>query len=406
LSIAKHLLELQQQVMSRILIESVPLFRNTFFKSSTVRYFSSAIEDEFKQAIDKSTKLKQDPGNEAKLDLYALYKQATVGPCNAPKPGTFDFVGKYKWEAWNKLGSMAKDEAKQQYIATVNKLVVEVGLNADQSATSSTSSEQSSNDDSLIFTQREGVLTIRVNRPKRYNAMMSDMYKAITEKLNDAAKDDSVKLVVLTGTGEYYSSGNDLTAFGKVKQEDIPRLLDVNKQILQNFVGIFIDFPKPLIAAVNGPAIGIMVTTLALCDVVVCSDTATFKTPFSATAQSPEGCSSILFPQILGISKANQMLMFNETLTAQEALNTGFVAKIFPKDSFDKSIEEMIFGETGIIKTCAQGSLLASKSLIRNEEFKNKLHQANKIECDTLTKRWLSEEFVQAITKFLLRKKK
>ncbi|RWS06285.1 Enoyl-CoA delta isomerase 2-like protein [Dinothrombium tinctorium] len=96
---------------------------------ASIRCFSTAVDDRFQEAVENSTKLKDDPGNEVKLELYGLYKQATVGPCNAPKPGAFNVVGKYKWEAWNKLGSMSKDEAKQKYIATVGKLIADIGLN-------------------------------------------------------------------------------------------------------------------------------------------------------------------------------------------------------------------------------------------------------------------------------------
>lgn len=76
-----------------------------------------------------SKTLKDDPGNEAKLQLYALYKQATVGPNNTPKPGAMDIVGKYKWAAWSNLGQMTKEDARKEYISTVQKLAQEIGTN-------------------------------------------------------------------------------------------------------------------------------------------------------------------------------------------------------------------------------------------------------------------------------------
>lgn len=85
-------------------------------------YFSTDLDARFNASKDNSTKLKSDPGNEEKLKLYALYKQATVGPNETPKPGSFDIVGKYKWAAWSTLGKMSKDEAKEEYIKLVEHL--------------------------------------------------------------------------------------------------------------------------------------------------------------------------------------------------------------------------------------------------------------------------------------------
>lgn len=96
---------------------------------------------------------------------------------------------------------------------------------------------------------------------------------------------------------------------------------------MERFVDALIDIEKPLIAVVNGHAIGILVTTLGLCDLVIASNDATFQTPFSSTAQSPEGCSSYTFPKLMGTSVASLMLLFNHKLTAQEALAHGLIGK-------------------------------------------------------------------------------
>ncbi|RWS22421.1 enoyl-CoA delta isomerase 2-like protein [Leptotrombidium deliense] len=97
-------------------------------KWTPLRAFCANMDVKFKDAIDKVTKLKDDPGNESKLKLYGLFKQATVGKCNQPKPGALDFVGKYKWQAWNSLGSLSQADAKKQYVETVEHLVQKIGL--------------------------------------------------------------------------------------------------------------------------------------------------------------------------------------------------------------------------------------------------------------------------------------
>ena len=165
----------------------------------------------------------------------------------------------------------------------------------------------SSSEEDIVVTNKNGLLTLRLNRPKKYNAITSEMYLKISDTLESAAKDSEVKLALLTGTGSYYSAGNDLTAFVKHAAEPVEAAKRAVK-ILDRFIGSYIDFPKPIVAAVNGPAIGITVTTLALMDIVWAAESSTFSTPFSATAQSPEGCSSLLFPAIMGASLANEMV--------------------------------------------------------------------------------------------------
>ncbi|KAJ7338497.1 hypothetical protein JRQ81_012396, partial [Phrynocephalus forsythii] len=86
-----------------------------------------------------------------------------------------------------------------------------------------------------------------------------------------------------------------------------------------DFVSHFIEFPKPLVAVVNGPAIGISVTLLGLFDIVYASDKATFQTAFSQLGLTPEGCSAYTFPKIMGPAKANEMLIFNSKITANQA---------------------------------------------------------------------------------------
>ena len=97
---------------------------------TTGRCFSATtgdLESRFTQSVADSKKLKDDPGNEAKLKLYSLFKQASVGPNTSPKPGAFDIVGKYKWQAWANLGDKTKEDAMKEYIAYVEQLEKEVG---------------------------------------------------------------------------------------------------------------------------------------------------------------------------------------------------------------------------------------------------------------------------------------
>ncbi|KAA0193256.1 Crotonase domain containing protein [Fasciolopsis buskii] len=173
------------------------------------------------------------------------------------------------------------------------------------------------------------------------------MYRVWTEKLMDASNNPEVKLVAVTGVGDYFSSGNDLTSFTKPLQSGTPilQVAQEGRAILRKFVAAFIDCTKPLVALVNGPAVGISVTTLGLYDLVLAADQATFHIPLVSLGQTPEGCSSYTFPQIMGPLRAHDMLMFNRKLTAHEALDWGLVNRIFPMNVFRASCDQLLYEE-------------------------------------------------------------
>jgi len=163
------------------------------------------------------------------------------------------------------------------------------------------------------------VLIVYLNNPRTKNAFSWRMYFELGQVLSWVQQHESISVVVLTGKGEFYSSGNDLSNFALARSMGTKEMADRAEQVLIEFVDRFIDLNKVLIAAVNGPAIGIAATTLALADLVFCSEEAYISTPFAALAQTPEGCSSYLFPLIMGKSKAQQVLLAGKKLTAQDA---------------------------------------------------------------------------------------
>lgn len=171
--------------------------------------------------------------------------------------------------------------------------------------------------------------------------------------------------------------------------------------MLERFIGKFIDFPKILIAFVNGPAVGISVSTLALFDAVYASSSSTFSLPFTRTAQSAEGCSSFVFPMLMGPLHAKDLLLFGRKLTAEQAEQRGLVTRIIQHDQFQDEIDKICSD----ILSLPRGSLLTSKTLIQkwNKDF---LHQVNHHEVEILKQRWLTDEFVQAMMEFIRGRKK
>ncbi|XP_040023068.1 enoyl-CoA delta isomerase 2 isoform X1 [Gasterosteus aculeatus] len=352
----------------------------------------AATEEQFEQARSRMSSLKKDPGNDVKLQIYALFKQATQGPCNTPKPGMLDFVNKVKWEAWRSLGSVPQDEARQKYCDLIGSLVAAEGGSAAQEAAVPAGSGPTY--ETLLVTTEDDITTIKLNRPAKKNAITTEMYNDIIEALNQAAKDDSV-LTVFTGAGDFYCSGNDLSNFTNIPEGGVQEQARRGGELLRKYVKAYIDFPKPLVAVVNGPAVGISVTLLGLFDLVYATDRASFHTPFSQLGQSAEGCSSYTFPKIMGPAKASEMLLFNKKLSAVQACELGLVTEVFPDSSFQTEVWTRLKAYAKL----PPNSLSLSKQLIRATE-KARLHQVNDAEVERLMERWTSDECFNAVMSF------
>ncbi|XP_068092935.1 enoyl-CoA delta isomerase 2-like [Hyperolius riggenbachi] len=247
---------------------------------------------------------------------------------------------------------------------------------------------------------QDNITKIIINRPNKKNALSFEAYKEVTQALDEAGKDDSV-LTVLTGYGDYFTSGNDLNNVFRKSAGSLEDVVKDTTDVVRIFVHKFIDFPKPLVAMVNGPAIGIGTTILGLFDLVYASDMATFNTPFSKLGQHPEGCSSYIFPRMMGLSKATEVLLFNKTLSAHEACNLGLVTEVFPDRTFQQEVWARLKAYATLPKTC----LALSKQLIRSVD-KDKLHSVCDKEFKLLSERPHSEDAFNAIQQFFSRKSK
>jgi enoyl-CoA hydratase/carnithine racemase len=164
-------------------------------------------------------------------------------------------------------------------------------------------------------------LIIRINRPEKMNAITRDMYAGLASALKDAAGDFSIRCVVITSEGDHFTSGNDIKDFmtNPPTEEDS----DVAR-----FLASLLDFPKPLIAAVKGNAIGVGTTMLLHCDVVVAAPSANFSMPFTSLGLVPEAGSSKLFPELVGYQRAARIFLTGESFGADEAKEMGLVESI------------------------------------------------------------------------------
>jgi enoyl-CoA hydratase/carnithine racemase len=176
---------------------------------------------------------------------------------------------------------------------------------------------------SIGYQVDQGVATLTINRPEKKNALTAAMYEALVAHLKQAGESPAVRAVIITGAGSAYTAGNDLKDFGD------PRFIQPDSPVL-TFMQALAGFEKPVIAAVNGLAVGIGVTMLLHCDLVYVADSASFSMPFTALGLVPEFASTLLFPLIAGRVRASEALLLGKPFLAPEAVVMGIANAVLP----------------------------------------------------------------------------
>lgn len=169
------------------------------------------------------------------------------------------------------------------------------------------------------------VRRLTLARPDALNAFNEELYDALTEALLEAASDPSVAVVLLTGEGRAFSAGTDLLELHRMTSD--PAFVR-GKHGFPGLVDALVDFPKPLVVAVNGLGLGIGATILGFADLVFMSTDAKLKCPFTSLGVAPEAASSLLFPQLIGRQNAAWMLLSSEWIQADDALAMGLVWRL------------------------------------------------------------------------------
>ncbi len=165
------------------------------------------------------------------------------------------------------------------------------------------------------------VLTIALNRAEKKNALTLNMYAALTEGLLTAAENSNVRAVVLTGEGGSFSAGNDIVDFVAAASAKDNKALSAPVNFLQTIAS----FPKPIVAAVEGDAIGIGTSMLLHCDLIYAAEDARFQLPFARLGLVPEGGTSLLLPQQLGHRQAFELLVKGDSVEGRRAAELGLI---------------------------------------------------------------------------------
>ena len=216
--------------------------------------------------------------------------------------------------------------------------------------------------DNILFDVSEGIATITLNRPDKLNAYTTEMGGEIVAAFARIREDDAVRVVILTGAGRGFCAGVDLEHLkahqaGRNASQG-PKLGE--EDFLRKFPLELVAFPKPVIVAINGPAIGVGVTMSLPCDIRIAADTAKLGLTFAKLGLLPGLGSTHLLPRLVGMAKALELVLTARVISATEAAEIGLVNKVVAADSLMKEAREM----AGMMAGCPPAVLAAAKAAL------------------------------------------
>src|SRR5215469_5037874 len=244
----------------------------------------------------------------------------------------------------------------------------------------------------VVLTDEDGVRIIRMNRPDKKNALTQPMYAEMTRALREVEASDAIRCVVLAGCPGAFCAGSDISDFQKRAEGGL-------KPITVDFLHALVRNPKPLLAAVDGLAIGIGTTMLLHCDYVIATPAATFATPFTKLGLIPEAASSLLGPMRMGHARAFALLVMGRSMSAEEAKAAGLINGLVDPGALDSAIMQAARDVAGL----PAGAVALARKLMRGDL--DELVQRVDTEAMHFKERLQSEEARAAFAAFLGRKK-
>ncbi|MBN7769657.1 enoyl-CoA hydratase [Marinobacter daepoensis] len=242
--------------------------------------------------------------------------------------------------------------------------------------------------------RQDRILRVRFNRPDRKNALTHAMYTALGDALELASHDDDIRCVLFTGDRDCFTAGNDLADFLK----GLPG--DFADTPAGRFLVLLATATKPVVAAVNGPAVGIGTTMLLHCDMVYAGDNARFQMPFASLGLCPEGASSLLLPSWLGRARASELLMLGEAFSADDALRLGLINRTCSPDE----TEQLAFETCQKLAEKAPSAIRATKALL-TEPTQEQIKRTMMTEGALFSERLKTPEAAEAFRAFMEKRK-
>ena len=239
-----------------------------------------------------------------------------------------------------------------------------------------------------------GVLAITLNRPERRNAITVAMYAALAEAIENAAGDESMRVISFRGEGQDFAAGNDLADFLEARPDDISEIP------VWRFLRALANCEMPIVAGVHGNCVGIGTTMLLHCDLVVADESTRFSMPFVDLGLVPEAASSLLIPRLAGRRRAARYLLLCEPFGLDEAEAIGLVSHRAPPGAVNAKLDELI---QGLLAKPPQ-ALRESQRLLRHAS-REELLDRMRLEGSVFADRLASAEVKQAIGAFFAKSK-
>jgi len=248
--------------------------------------------------------------------------------------------------------------------------------------------------DLISVSDAQGVRTLRFTRIDKKNAITRAMYAALADALTDVNSRPDIRVVVIAGSEGCFTAGNDLVDF----MEAPPHIGGEDPPPVEDFMRALIGCEVPVIAAVDGLAVGIGTTLLLHCDLVYATERAVFSTPFVNLALAPEFGSSQLLPGIVGRAVASELLLLGAKWDAHRAEAKSLINAVLSTEGFEAQVMET----AGQLAALAPGAVKTAKSLITlpEEGLQDRIVREGGLFADQLR----SEEFHEAVTAFMERR--
>jgi enoyl-CoA hydratase/carnithine racemase len=252
----------------------------------------------------------------------------------------------------------------------------------------------------IILEIQGSVATIRLNRPERLNAIGGPMRDEIFDALEAAGRNDSVRIIVLTGEGRGFSAGGDIVALKELRENKAENEFHAILTRGQQIARLMRSLPKHVIAAVNGPCAGAGFSLALACDFRIASDRATFGPVFARIGLHPDWGGSWLLPRLVGTARACEMIFTGQMFSAAEAERTGVVNRVVPHDDLMNAVYDVAAkiadNSPGVIR-------LAKESIYRSitTDIEAAFARENEVQSECFN----SEDFLEGVTAFMEKRK-
>jgi len=192
--------------------------------------------------------------------------------------------------------------------------------------------------ESILFSKENGIATITLNRPDKFNSVTKEIALGMQQFLNESAKDPDVRCIIITAKGKAFCAGQDLA---EATHPDSPDLSVFVSQHYNPIIKKIREIEKPIVAAVNGIAAGAGANIALACDIVIATESAYFMQAFSKIGLIPDSGGTYTLPRLVGLARATALMFLGEKVYAKEAVEIGMIYKSVADDSFEEETQKL-----------------------------------------------------------------